>query len=854
MPERRNLHIDRASGPRLCVRLRGVVDRDELPIRLYHCEKEADLCTSNGYDKGRCYVDIPAGDARGEPTALCDCTPENGTQAQTACGDLCDKVFDGTVCTEQRLDGSAIKQAENKIKATAGAVAGSLAFLALLAAVIALLFARKVVNKNAQYEAFKKGEAIPADEWEIVPRDLLTIGQQIGSGNFGLVNKGMYMDPNAEVDKTQTMFNAATDVAVKTLKLTDIDYGVMDGDNKVNLDDPRHRAAAKEFFDEMDLMKAIGNHQNVINLIGVCTQDRPYLIVLEFCGEGDLRGFMQKRRAKGGKQQQIDRDDMFSYAIQIANGMEHLSVDHRIVHRDLAARNVLVKKVGGVDIMKVSDFGLARDVYEADFYQKSSDGVMAIKWMSPEALTDRIFTTKGDVWSYGIVMWEISTLGYMPYPGYQNHEIEKCLEEGYRMPYPNTCAGKDYYSVTLKCWDYEEDLRPSFSQIKAELINMSGFKVRDLKKLLGEDFDPDALANEHGSEPGVYADVDNGGLAADQGDAYMEPSVRGSVDNSPEAAGSWGGEEESFQLGPASARGLSKRTSADLASFRPMTLLGAEHDQAVYDNSLPRSSNGMVAAAEQLYDDGNAGEMYDMADTGGPAAAGGGGGGGGLSDGDPGQMYDMAQDDGAGGNNVPSNAGLMSDGDPGGMYDMAENNEDGTGVYDAGMPLSPSLTDWSSPPANGGRASQTFFGGVSDLAGRPSSAVYVETQLSDGNPGDMYDTADGDDGEQNIAEPMRVSSGQTEPGGIAEHSFGEVVSTNKRDSGVVTNKTYEAVNPKLMTTDETRIEMTTDEVGGTDMRAERAGTVWEPIDMDPKSKSFRLKSVRRSNPLITDSL
>jgi serine/threonine protein kinase len=190
---------------------------------------------------------------------------------------------------------------------------------------------------------------------------------------------------------------------------------------------------------------------------------------------------------------------MLGYAIQIANGMEHLAGTHKIIHRDLATRNVLVgvekvlKKPNGpangpkkaVHIMKISDFGLARDVYEEDFYQKSEQGQVAVKWMAPEALSDRMFTSAGDVWSFGIVMWEIGTMGVVPYPTHQNFEMIELLESGYRMPNPPGCS-KEYYQVMKDCWEKVPIKRPKFSECMQRLALMSGFDAAKLRELIGD--------------------------------------------------------------------------------------------------------------------------------------------------------------------------------------------------------------------------------------------------------------------------------------------------------------------------------------------------------------------------------
>lgn len=189
-----------------------------------------------------------------------------------------------------------------------------------------------------------------------------------------------------------------------------------------------------DLVSEMEMMKMIGKHINIINLLGCCTQNGPLYVVVEYAPHGNLRDFLRQHRSSSGyepaigivekERKTLTQKDLVSFAYQVARGMEYLAsrrvecvvthltvvnfVKFQCIHRDLAARNVLVSDDY---ILKIADFGLARDVHCSDYYRKTTDGRLPVKWMAPEALFHRVYTTQSDVWSYGILLWEIMTLG-----------------------------------------------------------------------------------------------------------------------------------------------------------------------------------------------------------------------------------------------------------------------------------------------------------------------------------------------------------------------------------------------------------------------------------------------------------
>ncbi|CAB3242407.1 unnamed protein product [Arctia plantaginis] len=313
------------------------------------------------------------------------------------------------------------------------------------------------------------------DSWEI-RLDKLLLHEVIGEGAFGVVRRAT-LAPNG------------TNVAVKMLK----DFPSLD--------------EIRSFRSEMELMKSVGVHPHLVSLVGVCSGRRP-LIIAEYCSRGDLLTYLRctwdimvsKRNAKNYNnnidssdyrndlfkckmqmensklvvnklyelQDICDREltslDLLSFCRQIAMGMEFLAAN-RVVHRDLAARNILVT---GDRTLKIADFGLSRDVYEENQYKQKGNGKMPVKWMALESLTRRIYTTASDVWSFGVVMWEVATVGEAPYASTPAARLPRLLRAGYRMPPPANCSPQ-LYDVMLSCWRAEPRCRPTFAELHARL-------------------------------------------------------------------------------------------------------------------------------------------------------------------------------------------------------------------------------------------------------------------------------------------------------------------------------------------------------------------------------------------------
>ncbi|XP_078488630.1 ephrin receptor epsilon [Ciona intestinalis] len=253
---------------------------------------------------------------------------------------------------------------------------------------------------------------------------LVNIEQVIGRGEFGEVCKG-------------TFFNKC--VAIKTLK---VGYNTQE---------------RSDFLGEASIMGQF-DHPNVIRLEGVVTKSRPLMIITEFMENGSLDAFLRNQEGK------IPSAQLTEMLLSIARGMEYLS-HMGYVHRDLAARNILVNSNL---VCKVSDFGLSRvleQVEEDDVAMYTTrGGMIPIRWTSPEAITMRTFSTSSDVWSFGIVMWEVMSFGERPYWEMSNQDVVQFVDSGYRLPPPCYCP-RIIHSVMLECWNRDRTQRPNFSHL-----------------------------------------------------------------------------------------------------------------------------------------------------------------------------------------------------------------------------------------------------------------------------------------------------------------------------------------------------------------------------------------------------
>ncbi|XP_048187423.1 macrophage colony-stimulating factor 1 receptor [Perognathus longimembris pacificus] len=334
------------------------------------------------------------------------------------------------------------------------------------------------------------------DKWEF-PRHNLQFGKTLGAGAFGKVVEATAFGLGKE--------DAVLKVAVKMLKST------------------AHADEKEALMSELKIMSHLGPHENIVNLLGACTHGGPVLVITEYCCYGDLLNFLRRkaeamlgpslspsqdpegetsyknvhlekkyiRRDSGFSsqgmdtyvemrpvstsssdsfpEQGLDKEegrllelwDLLHFSSQVAQGMAFLA-SKNCIHRDVAARNVLLTSG---HVAKIGDFGLARDIMNDSNYIVKGNARLPVKWMAPESIFDCVYTVQSDVWSYGILLWEIFSLGLNPYPGILvNSKFYKLVKDGYQMAQP-AFAPKNIYSIMQACWALEPTQRPTFQQI-----------------------------------------------------------------------------------------------------------------------------------------------------------------------------------------------------------------------------------------------------------------------------------------------------------------------------------------------------------------------------------------------------
>uniref|UniRef100_A0A914ZU15 receptor protein-tyrosine kinase n=1 Tax=Parascaris univalens TaxID=6257 RepID=A0A914ZU15_PARUN len=323
-----------------------------------------------------------------------------------------------------------------------------------ICALIAYYFSQKIFGKKVQEYVRQQISANPeylsqmdvykADEWELKRSDI-HLEEEIGRGTFGKVYRGY---ANDVVSHGGVHFG---ECAVKTVA------------------ESANSAERLHFLVEASVMKQF-HTSFIVKLYGVVSDGQPVLVVMELMKKGNLRDYLRSRRP--GAEENKDNlpiptnHEYIRWAAQIADGMAYLE-SIKFCHRDLAARNCMVS---ADDTVKIGDFGMARDIYYHEYYKPTGKRLMPVRWMAPESLKDGKFTMKSDVWSYGIVLYEMLTLAQQPYSGIGNEEVFNYIGVSRRILARPTDCPDFWYNIMVQCWKYDPRDRPSFAQLVANFI------------------------------------------------------------------------------------------------------------------------------------------------------------------------------------------------------------------------------------------------------------------------------------------------------------------------------------------------------------------------------------------------
>uniref|UniRef100_A0A8C2BAR5 Insulin-like growth factor 1 receptor n=1 Tax=Cyprinus carpio TaxID=7962 RepID=A0A8C2BAR5_CYPCA len=277
-----------------------------------------------------------------------------------------------------------------------------------------------VLYASVNPEYFSPFEMYVPDEWEVA-REKITMCRELGQGSFGMVYEG--------IAKGVVKDEPETRVAIKTVN------------------ESASMRERIEFLNEASVMKEFNCH-HVVRLLGVVSQGQPTLVIMELMTRGDLKSYLRSLRSKE-VQKHVNLSVSLQHITKIHN-FSNLSEQQWIERYDA--------------LFMCLDFGMTRDIYETDYYRKGGKGLLPVRWMSPESLKDGVFTTNSDVWSFGVVLWEIATLAEQPYQGMSNEQVLRFVMEGGLLDKPDNCPDM-LFELMRMCWQYNPKMRPSFLEI-----------------------------------------------------------------------------------------------------------------------------------------------------------------------------------------------------------------------------------------------------------------------------------------------------------------------------------------------------------------------------------------------------
>ncbi|XP_034565512.1 neurotrophic tyrosine kinase, receptor, type 2b isoform X1 [Notolabrus celidotus] len=304
------------------------------------------------------------------------------------------------------------------------------------------------VIENPQYFR-NSGSMLKSDTFvQHIKRHNIVLKRELGEGAFGKVFLAECYNLVPDQEKLH--------VAVKTLK-------------------EANESGRADFYREAELLTNL-QHEHIVTFYGVCVESDPLIMVFEYMKHGDLNKFLRSHGPDAvlmadGQHSilvELTQSQMLHIAQQIAAGMVYLASQH-FVHRDLATRNCLV---GENLLVKIGDFGMSRDVYSTDYYRVGGHTMLPIRWMPPESIMYRRFTTESDVWSLGVVLWEIFTYGKQPWYQLSNNEVIECITQGRVLQRPRTCP-KEVYDLMLGCWQREPYMRLNIKEIHSMLQSLA---------------------------------------------------------------------------------------------------------------------------------------------------------------------------------------------------------------------------------------------------------------------------------------------------------------------------------------------------------------------------------------------
>ena len=289
--------------------------------------------------------------------------------------------------------------------------------------------------------------------------------KEIGQGNFGIVFQGecAWLRMNNATSRSWED-GEKVNVAVKTHK------------------PESSQQTIEDFVCEAKVLHQL-SHPNIVEFYGVCMDELPYYMVFEYMDQGDLCQFLRshgnqkdshgnpiigRRRTSSSSSNEsvtLSTMDLLDICRQIAGGMAYLESE-KYVHRDLAARNCLVSS--GL-IVKVADFGMSKNLYSKDYYRIAGEASLPIRWMAPESIVYGTFSTKGDVWAFGVVVWEVFSFGCQPYWGLVNETVVEMVRKGKLLDKPDGCPDKLFSLIKRGCWSLYENERMSFKALKQVL-------------------------------------------------------------------------------------------------------------------------------------------------------------------------------------------------------------------------------------------------------------------------------------------------------------------------------------------------------------------------------------------------